>query len=151
MLWVWGVITAVALVLEFITADLITIWFAAGGLVSLLLTAIFPELPVIWQCVIFVATSCILLLFTRRIFKKLNKTEEKTNIDSLIGTSFKIENVNKESNYAYHKIADVEWRVVAENDEKLVDGAIVEIVKISGNKLVVKTVKKEKNKELKGE
>ena len=52
-LWLWGIVTAVALVVEFLTADLITIWFAAGGLVTLLIVAL-VDISLIWQLVIFV-------------------------------------------------------------------------------------------------
>lgn len=145
MLWVWGILTVCALILEFFTVDLISIWFAAGGLVTLIVTAIFPSLPQIWQCVIFVLVSCVLLLFSKTIFKRLSKDEgEKTNSDALVGKQFTVSKVNKEENYAYHKIGGIEWRIVTDNKEKLADNMLVEVVSIEGNKLVVKVLKKGK-------
>ena len=38
MLYTWLGITVVALILEFITADMVTIWFAGGGLIALILS-----------------------------------------------------------------------------------------------------------------
>ena len=142
MIWVWGIVTAAALILEFVSVGLLSIWFAAGGFVTLIVTAIWEDLPIIWQIVIFVLVSCSLLCATRPIFKKFTKNAEKTNTDALVGKQFKIE--KQSGNAVYHKIADVEWRVVEENENKIAEGDLVEIVKFQGNKIVVKKLKKDK-------
>lgn len=142
MIWVWGIVTAITLILEFVSAGLISIWFAAGGFVTLIVAAVWSDLPIIWQCVIFVLVSCALLIATRPVFKKLTKNAEKTNTDALVGKQFKIE--KQKSDVVYHKIADVEWRVVEENEAKIAEGDLVEIVKFQGNKIVVKKLKKDK-------
>ena len=142
-MWIWGMITAATLILEFVTAGLISIWFAAGGFITLLITAIWGEMPIIWQCTIFVVSSCGLLLATRPLFKKITKKDVKTNSDALVGKKFKIEK-QKSDDAIYHKIADVEWRVVEDSEETLKEGEFVEIIKIKGNKLVVNKIKKDK-------
>ena len=140
-LWVWGIVTALALVVEFITADLITIWFAAGGLVTLLVVALAPELPLIWQFVIFVGVSVILLVCTRKIcLKLLSKDNTKTNTDALIGIRFVVNEVKE--NYTYHKINGILWQILAIEGEALEVGNEVEVCDIKGNKLVVKKVNK---------
>jgi len=146
MVWVWGIVTALSLILEFVTACLISVWFAAGGFITLLVTVIWSEIPIIWQCVIFVASSCALLFATRPVFKRLTKKDVKTNTDALIGKRIKI-GKQQNDNAIYHKIADVEWRIVEDTDEELKEGDYVEIVKIKGNKLVVDKVKKSNKKE----
>ena len=143
MVWIWGIVTAFALILEFVTACLISIWFAAGGFIALLVTVIWPNIPIIWQCVIFVAVSCALLFATRPLFKRLTRKDSKTNTEALIGKRIKLGKQRSE-NTMYHKIADVEWRVVEDTDEELKEGDLVEIVKIKGNKLVVDKVKNKK-------
>ncbi|MFQ6723993.1 MAG: NfeD family protein [Clostridia bacterium] len=140
-LWIWGIVTAVALVFEFITADLVTIWFAAGGLVTLLVVALAPGLPVIWQVVIFVAVSVLLLLSTRKICLKLLRSEgDKTNSDALIGLRFVVKNI--ENDYTYHKFNGVSWQIFAVDGEKLQEGGEFEICEIKGNKLFAKKIKK---------
>jgi len=142
-LWVWGIVTAIALVVEFMTADLITIWFAAGGLVTLLVVALAPELPLIWQLVIFVGVSVVLLLCTRKIcLKLLSKDNTKTNTDALVGTRFVVKEIK--DNYTYHKINGVLWQVMANDGDSLQEGAEFEICAIKGNKLIAKKVKKDK-------
>lgn len=140
-LWTWGIVTAIALVVEFITADLITIWFAAGGLTTLLVVALAPNLPLIWQLIIFVGVSVLLLLCTRKIcLRLLQSNEAKTNSDSLIGTKFVVENIDND--HTYHKFKGIDWRVYAIDGETLEVGAEFEICKISGNKLLAKKVVK---------
>lgn len=143
MIWVWGIVTAIALILEFVSAGLLSIWFAAGGFIALIVTAIWSDMPIIWQCVVFVVVSFTLLLSTRPIFKKLTGKGEKTNTDALVGKRFKIQK-QKDANVIYHKIADVDWRVVEDDDEMLKEGDLVEIIKIKGNKLVVNKIEKNK-------
>ena len=79
-LWIWGIVTALALVFEFITGDLVTIWFAAGGLVTLLVVALAPNLPWVWQAVIFAGVSAVLLVCIRKLCVKLLRNDtSKTN------------------------------------------------------------------------
>ena len=140
-LWIWGIVTAVALISEFLTSDLITIWFAAGGLVTLLVVALAPSIPLIWQLVIFVGVSVVLLLCTRKICLKLLRADNiKTNTDALIGKRFVVENVT--DNYTYHKFSDVDWRVYAAEGETLEQGVEFEICSVIGNKLIARKVKK---------
>ncbi len=140
-LWIWGIVTAFALVVEFLTADLITIWFAAGGLITLLVVALAPNLPWVWQLVIFVGVSVVLLLCTRKICLKLLHSDNiKTNTEALIGDKFKVESVNE--NYTYHKINGVSWQVFAVEGETLKEGVEVEICEIKGNKLIAKRINK---------
>jgi len=140
-LWIWGIVTALALVIEFITADLITIWFAAGGLVTLFVVALARDISLIWQLVIFVGVSVGLLLCTRKIcIKLLRSDDEKTNTDSLIGKRFVVADIQE--NYTYHKINGVSWQVFAVEGETLQTGEEFEICEIKGNKLIAKKVEK---------
>ena len=66
-LWIWGIVTSISLVVEFLTANLLTIWFAGGGLVTLLVVALVPDLGLLWQFVIFIGVSVGLLLSTRKL------------------------------------------------------------------------------------
>ncbi|MBQ3502580.1 MAG: NfeD family protein, partial [Clostridia bacterium] len=138
-LWIWGIVTALALIIEFLTSDLITIWFSAGGLVTLFVVALAPELHIVWQLVIFVGVSVVLLLCTRKIcLKLLNKSETKTNTEAYIGIKFVVEELQE--NFTYHKINGVAWRVYATEGESLVIGSEYEICAIQGNKLIAKKV-----------
>lgn len=83
---VWGAVFILTLLVEAQTAELVSIWFMPGALVSLILSLFKVETWV--QCVVFIAVSAVLLIlaktvFRKRLMKKVGK--EKTDIDLLIG------------------------------------------------------------------
>lgn len=78
----WAVLTVVLIVAEIATVQLVSVWFAAGGLCAFI--ASLCGLPIGWQLAIFVAVSFILLFATRPIVKKLVGKKVKTNIDAVI-------------------------------------------------------------------
>ena len=76
MEWIffWLAITVVALIVEFSTANIVSIWFAGGGLISLILSAF----NLAWYIHIpaFIIVSAVLLLcFRRLVIKKFNKIQ----------------------------------------------------------------------------
>ena len=76
-LWIWGIVTSIALITEFLTSHLVTIWFAVGGLVTLLVVALVPELFIVWQILIFAGTSTVLLVAFRKVCLKVFNGQEK--------------------------------------------------------------------------
>lgn len=79
-LWVWGIITAINLVVEFLVSKLFTIWFSAGGMVTLLVVALVPNISLIWQFIIFAGVSVALLICVRKLcVKLLDNSQTATN------------------------------------------------------------------------
>lgn len=62
-LWFWGILFVLTVVAEIASQQLISIWFAAGSLVALIV-ALFGA-PIWLQALLFVAVSALLLLLTR--------------------------------------------------------------------------------------
>ena len=74
----WLIIVVVLGIIEAASFNLITIWFALGAVVAMISS--FFGIPFIYQVVIFVISSALLLYFTKPIVKKyLNVKKEKTN------------------------------------------------------------------------
>ena len=83
MVWVWLGLLAFFVIVEAATANLLTIWFAAGALVAFI-SSFFIENPII-QIVIFVVVSLIVLVALRPIAKKYTRTRKQpTNADMYI-------------------------------------------------------------------
>lgn len=150
MFWVWLGVLVLTAVVEFISLDLTSIWFTAGAIVPFILAAIGG---IRWeiQVAVFVAVSALLLIFLRKITRKLllKNANFKTNIDAIIGKKVRmIERADFETLGAV-KINDVVWSAVASNGQAIEKGVIVEVVKVEGNKLIVKEAveKVEKAKE----
>ena len=81
---IWLIVTIVLSVIEIFTMGLVTIWFAAGAAVALLLSLI--DAPVAIQVVAFLVVSIAVLVLVRPIAQShFNNRIKKTNIDAIIG------------------------------------------------------------------
>lgn len=137
MVWIWASIFIATLVGEILTVELLSIWFALGSLVSFILALC--GVSEIIQIVVFLAVSALLLICLRSIFiKMLKNTKEKTNLDSLIGTSYALQKGITKDNAGEIKLNGVVWRVLSESGEEIPEGEKVQIVEVKGNKFVVK-------------
>lgn len=142
--WIWLVLLIVFVVGELMTVGLTSIWFAVGSLVSLILACLGAN-PIV-QIVCFVVVSIVLLISTKPLASKyINKRTEKTNADSLIGKKAVItEEVNNLNQTGKTVVAGQEWTVRSEDDKSIFkEGETVEIVRISGVKLMVKENKED--------
>ena len=140
MIWVWLGITVALLIFEISTASLTTIWFAAGSLTAFIL-ALF-DLPLWSQIVAFVVVSVLLLTFTRPLVEKVLKVgKAKTNIDELIGKRAKvIVEIDNMKGVGYVVVDGKEWTARSDSDKVIPEDAMVEILEISGVKLIVKEI-----------
>lgn len=141
MFWVWLAVIAISLIIEIVTFDLVSVWFAIGAIVPFILSAIGG----IWielQIAIFIIISSMLLIFVRKYAQKLlfKNMNTKTNANSLVGKQFRLlEDIDFE-HLGSVKVNDVTWTAASEDGGKIDKGSLVEVVKIDGNKLMVKKV-----------
>lgn len=144
MVLFWLILTVLFIVVELISVGLTSIWFAAGSLVSLIVAAAGGGIGL--QIAVFLIISVGLLLATRPWAKKFfNSKTQTTNADSLIGEKTilteAVSNLNQTGKTVVH---GQEWTVRSEYDREIIaKGTMVEIVRISGVKLIVKRVKEE--------
>lgn len=141
--YIWVGITALALVIEFITTDLVCVWFVGGGIVAIILSACglewYIHLPA------FIVVSSVLLISFRKIaLKFLLKKEEKTNAESSIGKEYTLLTSIGFNQVGTIKIGDVVWSVECKDEHQEIEqGQIVKIVAIKGNKYIVEKLDKE--------
>ena len=129
-----------------------SIWFAFGAVIPFIL-AIFKEVPEWVGIIIFIVVSAILVLFLRKVTQRwlYRGTESKTNTDALKGRSSRLlESITDDEDGAV-RFNGIVWTAVSEDDEPIEKGKFVEVVKIKGNKLVVKLSNKNKKNEEKKE
>lgn len=141
MFWIWlGVIVA-ATVIELLTWNLTSIWFAFAALVAFILS-IFPSIPWEVQVIVFVVLSVGLILSLRKVSLKLlyKHTDGKTNTAELIGEKVKLLKGISEDELGEVKIHGVIWNAQAETDINIDAGEFVEIVKVQGNKMIIKKI-----------
>lgn len=139
MMIVWLIVLVLSIGVEVATLGLASIWFAGGALVALIASAF--HAPVVVQILLFFAVSIVLLIFTRPIaVKYFNKDRVKTNAESLVGkqaiVTGDIDNIQGTGRVV---VAGQEWTARCEDENgKLPEGTVVNIVAISGVKLIVK-------------
>lgn len=139
-LYIWLGITVFTAVIEFITMDLVSIWFVPSGIVCMILAAC--NVPFYIQIPVFICLSLVLILSLRKIFMKmLKKGDEKTNTDRFIGKELKLLTKIEFGIPGTVKIDGVVWNVVLEDDKKELEvDSLVRVLKITGNKLIVEEI-----------
>ena len=141
MYWIWFFVAVAFLFIEMMTSDLVSIWFAASALVMGIVAAIFPQLQLGWQIGIFAVLSVVLFLATRKLVKKFFKRskEQETNLELVVGhkavVTGEIDNLLEQGEI---KINGLFWSARSVDGEKISEGEIVSVEKISGNKVLVK-------------
>lgn len=135
-LYIWLFVTALALIIEFITTDLVSIWFVGGGLIGMILSL--ASVPWGIQVVAFLIVSFALLFSLRKIILKRFKGQEvNLNADRAIGKTFRLLSAITFDDAGSIKVNDVTWTAVSKNNMPIPAGKIVKVVEIKGNKYIV--------------
>ena len=130
----WFILFLVALVVEFSTAGLVSIWFAFGALCTMGIAALTENVFI--QIAAFIVISVVTLILTKPLIKKFKAFDvQPTNTDRVIG---KIADVTKDitpNNFGEVKIFGEYWTAISEN--KIKAGTKVRVKAIEGVKLIV--------------
>lgn len=136
MIAIWVVVLIVTVLLEFESPQLITIWFAVGSIVALILAAF--KVHYLIQIGAFVSVSVVLLIATRPLSKRFMAREIiKTNADSLVGQQGTIMKEVSLDQRGEVKVNTRLWVCFVTKDIHISEGAKVVILDIEGNKLLV--------------
>ena len=136
----WSVILIATVIAETITFQLVSIWFAVGALVALIMSTM--GFSLLSQTIIFTVISIILLCATRPIVKKLQvKNILPENIDLEVGKlAIVIQDISNTENSGRVKIRGVNWRARTEDNQVFKTGETVRVEKISGTTAYVTKV-----------
>lgn len=132
----WAIVAVLALIIEAMTAELVSCWFAPSALVAMILS---PFVKTIWiQVIVFLGLSILLLAIGRGLVKKkLDTKKTNLNADSLIGkTGIVQEPINNISETGSVKIAGLIWTARSVTGEEIPEGSVVVIREIQGVKLI---------------
>ena len=134
----WIVLLVVLIIVEPVTAQLVTIWFAAGAAAALI--AELCGLQQWLQWVIFIAVSAVALIATRPLVRKVtNKTVQPTNADRCIGqTAVVIEDIDNIEGKGQVHVNGVTWTARSSDGSVFRKDERVTVEKIEGVKLIVK-------------
>lgn len=134
----WAIAFVVFVLVELSTSmALVSIWFAAASLVSLLF-ALFKA-SFLTQLVAFVVSSIILLIVTRPFVRKMQKTISPTNYELDVGKNAKvIEDIDNSTGRGRVRLDGTDWAARTEDGSSASAGQTVTVVKVEGTKLIVK-------------
>lgn len=139
MIPIWLGITIVAAIIEILTTDLVSIWFAAGGIVSLIACLLGASQMI--QIVLFVIVSIFTIIIVRPIAKKYLRTNiEKTNVDRVIGKHGLVTKTITADNKGEVKVMSTSWPATSLDNTVINEGDYCEIIAIEGVHLVVKKI-----------
>lgn len=137
MQYVWLALLIIFVVVECLTVGLVSIWFAGGSLVAMIMAMLGAK--AIWQDVVFVAVSALLLIATRPFVKKylLNK-KVKTNYQSVIGEVAKVtEKIDNFNQTGAVFVDGKEWTARStDNSVTMEEGSLVKVAAIEGVKII---------------
>ena len=136
-IWVWAAVIAVALIVEIASVQLLSIWFALGGVVALIL-CLFSVSPAV-QITVFIAVSVISLLVFWPIARKINKkVYVKTNADRYIGMKGIVtQSISNLDATGQVKVDNQIWTARSKGSDNIPVGTVVTVEKIEGVKLIV--------------
>lgn len=134
---VWIALLVVFVIIEAATAQLVTIWFAAGSMVSLISALL--HAPIWLQVLLFFVVSAVTLAATRPLVRKITKNKDsRLNADRCIGQQAVVtEEINNVEGKGLAKADGKIWSARSADDSVIPEGSLVTIEKIEGVRLIV--------------
>ena len=142
MLIFWIVLLVVLIIIEAATAQLVTIWFAAGAAAALVAELCGLEQWLQW--VIFIAVSAVALIATRPLVRKITqKTVQPTNADRCIGQIAVVtEDISNIDGKGQVHVNGITWTARSSDGSDIKKDERVIVEKIEGVKLIVRAENK---------
>lgn len=130
----WLITFILLIIVELMSANLVTLWFALGAVVAMITTFITDN--VLIQLAVFIAVSFITLFVTKPLVKKFKVNEKTpTNLDRVIGKRAEVTKNITSDEYGEVKVYGNYW--TASSDKSFDVGEKVIIKDIDGVKLIV--------------
>jgi membrane protein implicated in regulation of membrane protease activity len=136
MIIVWIAIFILAIIIELSTEQLVSIWFSGGAIVGMILAICSVPWYIQVLSAILVSGGLIALIQYILYKKRKNQIEYRTNVDAMIEQKIIVTKTCDKDLIGEGKYRDVYWSLVS--DELISEGERAVIVKVEGNKLIVK-------------
>ena len=138
---IWLIAVVVFVVAEAATLGLTSIWFACGSLLAMV--AALLDVSIWGQLLVFILGSALLLASTRKWVSKLKLGRVKTNADRIIGQqAVVIQTIDNQAAKGQVRVGGQVWTARSVEDEPILAGTQVEVVQITGVKVIVKKMEK---------
>ena len=129
-IYIWLVLFTILSVIEILTINLVTLWFALSALIVFLLNLIFGKLESSY--LIFSILSMLFLILLKPIFKKYFLNINKTRIGD-VGTEVIIVKIENDEYVVKYKGG--KWQAISKNKYEV--GDKVKIISFEENKIII--------------
>ena len=130
--WIWLGIIVILSIIEAVTVELVSVWFIASAIVSLILQVLGLDFKLCF--IIFVLLGIVLMITTRKYLLKLLQVKKtSTNIDRIIGMKALVTKDIKDIGEV--KVDGKIWTAVS--DDALNAGDYAKVLEINSTKLKV--------------
>lgn len=139
LLIMWIVLTVVFAIIEALTLQVVTVWFAIGSLGAIIANVVGASQVV--QLIVFVLLSILTLAIARPYLKKFTQKDvQPTNADVCIGKQAVVtEEINNTLGTGQAKIRGIVWTARSTEENTIIkEGSNVIVTAIEGVKLIVK-------------
>ena len=139
---IWLVLMVIFLVAEALTVSMVSLWFAAGAVVALLLSLLKIQIWV--QVVLFFVVSGVLLACLRPMVRRhVAPKIVPTNVDAIVGTRGLVTaEIDTVCAAGQVKVNGMEWSARSTTGEIIPEGALVRIERVEGVKVFVAPAEK---------
>lgn len=140
----WLVVVVAFLVVELSTVTLTSIWFAAGGLIALIVAMLGGDFA--FQMIAFLIGSFGMFFATKPWADKvINAKKIRTNADRVVGEEVRVlERINNLDQTGRVVVRGQDWMARTEDDNIIIEqGDLVRVLRISGVKVIVERVKED--------
>ncbi len=137
MEWVWLGVVLVAIGVEIVTEQMVSIWFVPAALVAVILE--FCNVKVEWQIMTFFLLTAAGIMFAKLyLVKKFPLPDHKTNIEAIIGEKCVVtERIDNYAGCGQAKVKGQIWSARGTHDDDVFEqGEILTVVAIEGVKLI---------------
>ena len=137
--WIWIAVIVIAIIIEVMTDQLVSIWFVPGAVLATVLD--FFTVSPIWQVLIVLVLAFAGILFVRKTLTKLKLDQaSKTNIDAIIGERCVVsEKIDTFAGRGQVKVKGQIWSARGLKDDDVFEpGTTLTVVGVEGVKLICK-------------
>ena len=136
----WLIALVFFVILEAMTAGVVSVWFAGGAAVALIAAAVGASVPV--QVILFFVVSVLMLILLRPVSKSwISPKPEATNADRNIGVEALVtEEINPLRNTGAVRLGGTEWSARSVDNAVIPEGSLVRTERIEGVYIYVSLV-----------
>ena len=136
----WLILSGLCLIIEIFTVSFLMFFPGVGAFLAFIVALLGASTTV--QCLVFIISSALMIIFVRPLVAKLFKTRDVAmNSSALIGKSgIVLKDIKGDDKVGQVKVAGEIWSAICEQDITIEKDSKITVIAISGVKLIVKEI-----------